>query len=39
VQHLLHGVQHKGKGAEEGDEGEDAGVEQLLVVEHVCKLQ
>lgn len=39
VQLLLHRVQHEGEGAEEGDEGEDAGVEQLLGVQHVGQLQ
>lgn len=39
VQLVLQGVQHKGEGAEEGDEGEDAGVEQLLCVHHVGQLR
>ena len=39
VQDVAHGVQDERKGAKEGDEGEDAGVEQLLIVQHVGQLQ
>mmetsp|Transcript_21540 Transcript_21540/g.59697 ORF Transcript_21540/g.59697 Transcript_21540/m.59697 type:complete len:461 (+) Transcript_21540:646-2028(+) len=38
VQDVAHGVQQAGKGAEEDDEGDDAGVEQGLAAQHVGQL-
>eukprot|EP00983_Pelagomonas_calceolata_P065364 1148563-Pelagomonas_calceolata.AAC.4 len=39
VQDVAHGVQQAGKGAEEDDEGDDAGVEQGLAAQHVGQLR
>lgn len=39
VQHVAHGVHDGGEGAEEDDEGDDAGVEQGLGGQHVGQLR